>query len=112
MADGMMMMIENVWLPLSLREKVILLDALRVMRTTGRAGSNEIDALTLKLVHAEPHPNITVGVHGGQVEWTRGNPFPVRVCDYDGDGDELPDVDEHGQRCRMWFEPADEGDIE
>ncbi len=100
-------MIENVWLPLSLREKMILLDALTAIRSTGRVALDQIDALTLKLVHTEPHPNITVGVRGGQVEWSRGNPFPIRVCDYDVDGDELPDVDERGQRCRMWFDPAD-----
>ena len=55
-----------------------------------------------------PHPDITVGVHGGQVQWTLGNPFPIRVCDYDGASDEdLPDIDERGERCRMWWEPTD-----
>jgi hypothetical protein len=30
------------------------------------------------------------------------------VCDYDGTSDEdLPDIDERGQQCRMWWEPAD-----
>jgi hypothetical protein len=30
------------------------------------------------------------------------------VCDYDGTSDDdLPDLDEQGQRCRMWWEPAD-----
>jgi hypothetical protein len=37
-------MIENVWLRLSLREKTILLDALAVIRATGRVGIDEIDA--------------------------------------------------------------------
>jgi hypothetical protein len=105
-------MIESVWLPLSLREKTILLDALTAIRASKRVALDEIDAITLKLVHSEPHPNITVGVQGGLVQWTLGNPFPIRVCDYDGDGDELPDVDERGQRCRMWFEPADERSVE
>jgi hypothetical protein len=74
-------------------------------RSTG-----EIDELTVKIVHAARHPHITVGVHGGQVQWTLGNPFPIRVCDYDGTSDDdLPDVDERGQRCRMWWEPVDNG---
>jgi hypothetical protein len=99
-------MIDNAWLELNPRERVILLHALSLVRL--RTEPSEIDALTLKLVHAVPHPDITVGVHGGQVQWTLGNPFPIRVCDYDGESDEdLPDLDERGQRCRMWFEPAD-----
>jgi hypothetical protein len=99
-------MMENAWIGLTGRERAVVLDALSLIRKSARAGAAEIDALTLKLVHSEPHPNITVGVHGGQVQWVLGNPFPIRVCDYDGETDELPDVDEQEQRCRMWFEPA------
>jgi hypothetical protein len=41
-----------------------------------------------------------------------GNPFPIRVCDYDGQSDEdLPDIDERGQRCRMWWEAGDSSDV-
>jgi hypothetical protein len=99
-------MIESVWIELSPRERAILLHALSSIRSKGEP--SEIDAVTLKLVHTVSHPDITVGVHGGQVQWMLGNPFPIRVCDYDGEGDEdLPDIDERGQRCRMWFEPAD-----
>ena len=58
-----------------------------------------------KLTHSPQHPEITVGVHGGQVQWTLGNPFPIRVCDYDGDREDLSDIDERGQPCRIWFEP-------
>jgi len=101
-------MIENTWIGLNARERTIVLEALSGLRKSGRAGANEIDALTIKLVHAEPHPDITIGVHGGQVQWTLRNPFPVRVCDYDGEEEELPDIDERGQRCRMWWEPVDE----
>jgi hypothetical protein len=42
------------------------------------------------------------------VQWTSGNPFPIRIVDYDGDKNDLPGVDENGRRCRIWFEPADE----
>lgn len=48
------------------------------------------------------HPDITVGVYGGQVQWAVGHPFPIRIRDYDGEEDELSDVDEQGQRCRTW----------
>jgi hypothetical protein len=98
-------MTKKAWIGFTARERAILLDALSTIRKSGRARAAEIDALTLKLVHSEPHPSITVGVHGGQVQWVLGNPFPIRVCDYDGEKDELPDVDERGQPCRVWFEP-------
>jgi hypothetical protein len=94
------------WIGLTARERTVLLDALSSARKSKRSTAAEIDALTLKLVHSEQYPNITVGVHGGQVQWARGNPFPIRICDYDGDREELPDVDEHGGPCRIWFEPA------
>jgi hypothetical protein len=97
-------MIDNAWIELNPRERAILLHALSSVRS--KVEPTEIDPLTLKLVHAEPYPKITVGVHGGQVQWTLGNPFPIRVCDYDGESnDDLPDIDERGQRCRIWFEP-------
>src|SRR5260370_37511830 len=99
-------MIGDVWLPLNPREKTLLLDALCSSRAAEQA---EIDALVLKLVHAQSCPQIAVGVQGGQVQWTLRNPFPIRVCDYDTGGDELPDIDERGQPCRIWFEPATAG---
>ncbi len=61
-----------------------------------------------KLAIATDGPAITVGVHGGLVQWVIGNPFPVRICDYDGNENELPCVDERDQRCNMWVAPADE----
>ena len=100
-------MTETTWVGLNARERMVLLYALSSIRSSEPDAATDIDALTLKLVHSEPHPNITVGVHGGQVQWTLGNPFPVRICDYDGADEDLPDLDERGQRCRMWFEPTD-----
>ena len=93
------------WVGLSRREKTILLDALKAFRSLDGTKARDIDGLMVKLTYSPPHPQITVGVHGGQVQWTLGNPFPIRVCDYDGDREELPDIDERGQRCRIWFEP-------
>lgn len=93
------------WIGISPRERTILLDALTALRaSSGKKTREKIDALTVKLVYSPQHPEITVGVHGGQVQWTLGNPFPIRVCDYDGDREELPDFDERGQRCRIWYE--------
>lgn len=100
-------MSENTWIGLTARERNLLLESLAALRRSHRNDRSAINALTLKLVHSEPYPHITVGVHGGQVQWTLGNPFPIRVCDYDGTSDEdLPAVDERGRRCRMWWEPA------
>ena len=92
------------WIELSARERKTLLDALAALRSSHGKRAKEIDALMVKLAYSPSHPEITVGVHGGQVQWMLGNPFPIRVCDYDGDGEELPDIDERGQRCRIWFE--------
>jgi hypothetical protein len=100
-------MSEDVWIPLNRREKALLIDALRSSRTAKLARSGEIDALVSKLVAAKSHPQITVGVEGGMVQWALGNPFPIRICDYDIEGDEDPDIDEAGEPCRIWFEPAD-----
>ena len=104
-------MIEHAWIEFSARERAVLLDALSAVRMSGHVKLAEIDALTIKLVHSRPHPKITIGVHGGQVQWTAGNPFPVWICDYDGEEGDLPDVDERGQRCRIWSEPANAGHL-
>lgn len=66
-----------------------------------------LPAVAGKLANATEGPAITIGVHGGLVQWALGNPFPIRICDYDGKDDELPCVDERDQRCSMWWEPAD-----
>jgi hypothetical protein len=100
-------MIETAWIELTSHERAILLDALSSIRGSDRAGVPEIDALTIKLVHSEPHPKITVGVHGGMVQWVQGNPFPIRVLDYDNDYGDAPDVDEEGRSCRCSIEPVD-----
>jgi hypothetical protein len=100
-------MTRNTWVGLDDNESTLLLNALATLRRSGSHRAKQIDALTIKLVHSARNPDITVGVHGGQVQWTLGNPFPIRVCDYDGSSDDdLPDIDERGQRCRMWWEPA------
>ena len=92
-------MTDDSWLQLTAREHAIVLDALLSMLNADPANGAEVENLAVK-----PHPDITIGVHGGLVQWVLGNPFPVRICDYDGF--DLPDVDERGQPCAIWFEPA------
>ena len=99
-------MSNRTWIGLSARERKTLLQALAALRASSVSNPRAIDALIAKLVHSAPHPNITVGVHGGQVQWTLGNPFPIRVCDYDGKKEELPNIDAQGEPCRIWLEPA------
>jgi hypothetical protein len=89
------------WVQLTAREQVIVLEAVQSMLRAGTANNVEVANLTVKLARSKPHPDITVGVHGGLVQWIVGNPFPIRVCDYDGF--DLPDVDEHGRPCDVWF---------
>ena len=98
-------MTDSKWTHLRAGETTLLLNALSSIRSTQRADIAEIDALIDKLEKGEPHPNITIGVFRGQVYWTRGNPFPIRICDYDGF--DLPDVDERGKPCEISWEPAD-----
>lgn len=88
-------------------ERRLILKALRNEVAINKNHSNQISRLVSKIASSPQRPDITVGVHGGQVQWILGNPFPVRICDYDGEREDLPDVDERGQQCRMWFEPAD-----
>lgn len=95
---------QTFWVALTPREKELIRRALEEIAT-----SVELVALMAKLANAAPVPKITIGVYGGQVQWALGNPFPVRICDYDGDDDELPDLDLDGQRCRSWLEPVDPG---
>jgi hypothetical protein len=93
------------WVALNRQERELLVKALRKFNG---ANSEKSGLLIAKLLCGQAHPKITIGVHGGQLQWILGNPFPIRVCDYDGESkDDLPDVDERGQNCRMWFEPVD-----
>jgi hypothetical protein len=98
----------EVWLGLTANERSLLRQALSVYARGEAANLANVNALAGKIVSARPYPDITIGVYGGQVQWTAGNPFPLRVVDYDGEKDDLPDADENGEPCRMWFEPSDD----
>jgi len=100
-------MASDIWLELSGHERQLLRDALSAYARGEAADRNEVNALMAKIVSAWLHPDITIGVYGGQVQWTAGNPFPLRIVDYDGDRDDLPNADENGEPCRIWFEPSD-----
>jgi|HubBroStandDraft_5_1064220.scaffolds.fasta_scaffold3535321_1 hypothetical protein len=58
-------MIESAWIELSPRERAVLLDALSAVRDSGHVELAEVDALTIKLVHSDPHPRITIGEQRG-----------------------------------------------
>jgi hypothetical protein len=90
-------MIDDSWFQLTAREHEIVLEALLAMLKAAPTNGTEVENLAVKLAQAHPHPDITVGVHGGLVQWVLGNPFPIRICDYDGCG--LPAVDERGTPC-------------
>lgn len=92
------------WIALTQHERRFLIDALRNVE---RGNKGSLERIISKLLDGGMHPKITVGVYGGQVQWIMGNPFPVQVCDYDGDKSDLPDRDERGQACRTWLEPAE-----
>jgi hypothetical protein len=95
------------WIELSERDRSLLTAALSNLQISNPSHAAEIETICLKLLHAGAQPLITVGVYGGQVQWVQGNPFPIRICDYDGETEELTDLDAQDQRCRIWFEPAD-----
>src|SRR5690242_21910081 len=76
------------WIELNKSEQALLLGALAALRSSTGNDRGRIDRLVKKLVRNARWPQITVGVHGGQVQWAVGNPFPIRVCDYDGVSDE------------------------
>ena len=97
----------DTWICLSHDERNCLRQALAAYAGGDMGNIAGAQALARKLASAIPYPDITIGVHGGQVQWALGNPFPIRICDYDGAKDDLPDLDERGQRCRMWFEPPE-----
>jgi hypothetical protein len=98
---------DSKWTHLTANEASIILNALSSIRSSQHADIAKIDMLIDKLEKAESEPNITIGIDRGQVCWTRGNPFPIRICDYDGF--DLPDVDEAGKPCEISWEPADDG---
>jgi hypothetical protein len=101
-------MASEVWLGLSERERQVLRHALSAYARGEAADRTAVNALVEKIVSAPPRPDIAIGVYGGQVQWTTGNPFPLRIVDYDGEKDDLSDADENGDPCRIWFEPSDE----
>ena len=104
-------MVETATVTLTLMERDDLVRAIALLEYINPDVTRSLPSLQQarsKLASAGRGPSITVGVHGGQVQWVLGNPFPVRVCDYDGNDCELPDIDERDQKCRIWFEPIDD----
>jgi hypothetical protein len=46
-------------------------------------------------------------VYGGVVQWVQGNPYPIRIIDYDGDDNDLPDRDDEGLPCFLSYVERD-----
>ena len=92
-------MAAGVWLGLTYGERSVLREALNHYSGSTRAEPEEVSALLTKLERAKPAPCVTVRVDGGFVEEIAGNPFPVRLYDYDIDGVDEPDFDEEGRGC-------------
>lgn len=92
-------MASEVWLPLTANERALLFEALAHYACSKCADEEEIDALRRKIRSAKPQPSVTVRVHGGMVEEIAGNPFPVRLYDYDIDGVDDLSFDEDGRAC-------------
>lgn len=63
--------------------------------------------LLAKLARADEGPRITIGLFGGSVQWVFGNPFPIRMVEYDEDEINLTDTDERGNPCKIWFHDSD-----
>ena len=101
-------MIETAWIGLTAHERSLLLDALKALSRSYTRDASDIEMLANKLSRSAWHPEITIGVQSGQVKWIYGNPFPIRICDYDAASEqELPDIDERGRRCEIRWELAD-----
>src|SRR5437763_16001966 len=99
-------MASEVWLRLTFSERSLLREALIHYVGSKRAAEEEIDAMLRTLDRAKPQPCVSVRVDGGFVEEIDGNPFPVRLYDYDVDGVDEPDFDENGRACVIIeFEP-------
>jgi hypothetical protein len=99
-------MAAEVWLGLTAGERSLLLEALAHYAASKRAEEDEIDAMRRKITSAKPKPWVTVRVDGGMVEEIVGNPFPVRLYDYDTYGVDDLEFDEDGRACVISeFEP-------
>ena len=107
---GLNAMTERFWIGLNSREQGLVVEALGALASLRNHDVADIEALAFKLSRSAPYPEITIGIRSGQVQWMRGNPFPIRICDYDAPSDDaLSDIDEQGEPCDIWWEPADGG---
>jgi hypothetical protein len=95
------------WIELSAAEVELVKEALDALRSGPSERAQRVDQFLSRLNLAGSAPAITVGVYGGVVQWVSGNPFPIRIIDYDGDESELPDTDDEGHPCSVGFEAPD-----
>lgn len=83
-------MASEVWLGFNEPERQLLRQAFTAYGRGEAAACDAIDALMKKITNAPPYPDITIGVHGRVVQWVTGNPFSIRICDYDGEARNCP----------------------
>ena len=91
------------WVGLATAEVASIREALAALRSTTPDRADEIDQIARRL-ETLASPAITIGVYGGLVQWVSGNPFPIRIVDYDGGEGDLPDRDDEGLPCSIWEE--------
>jgi hypothetical protein len=90
---------------LSDEERWLTIQALKNLKAVKAHEATTIDRVIAKLQVRSSLA--TIGVYGGQVQWVKGNLFPIRILDYDGDDEDLVDVDDEGHKCTAWVEPPD-----
>ena len=100
-------MSKQTYLGLTKAERMLLEEALAEVVALKRPNSGEMSRLLTRIRRTEG-PKITVAVEGGMVQWASGNPFPIRICDYDTDGVHPKNKDELGRPCVISFVPEDE----
>ncbi len=100
-------MVRKTYLALTRAERSLLEDALLEAVALRHPASVDMIKLTRR-IRRSANPKITVAVEDGMVQRISGNPFPVRICDYDINGIDPECTDEFGRPCVISFAPEDE----
>lgn len=95
-------MVDQSCINLSESDRELLREAIAACVRSRHPRAAEMEALTPRL-HRASNPKITVGVKNGMVYWVTGNPFPIRICDYDINGVVPQYNDELGRPCAISF---------
>ena len=99
-------MTQRTYVWITARERALLRQALAMSIRSKHPDASEMLQLERKVRRASK-PKVSVGIEGGMVQWVSGNPFPIRICDYDIDGVYPDFADEKMRPCVISFEPED-----